>query len=828
MLSSFKFIICVLFLLILNCACCFAQNSNPWGGREGATLQVNEVNGAPGWLLNDKPYTAIFAQAGRGGFSSILNGRLHIESSTRINALLPEGIGESFSVTCTMSVDTTEIPDTGIYMEFVGETAEGKEKRYPIKLGYYENGICGVMNWTLPNGSYVVRQPIDKKFGEPVRLRFAKDNDILSLEADGKLLGQWTDPAPMKKFISLTLASYIASGSMSNLSIETLDGKQLFAEKFADDTSARKHFTGDFPPLGPPAKSSFFSAGIPVYTTWEWGPEMHTVWREDGSFDWWEVDQYLRRIAAYDPNGLLNMRFNFGTAPVWWAAQHPDQMVHLRRIDGANEVTSIASFASEEFWQKAEEAARDLGRYAKQHPEGWRLVGMTYSGGICEFFPQITGNAYSDYSPAYVAGFRKWLAAKYQTDEKLQNAWKNETVTLETAELPTPEQRLKGDWFELYDPALGMQKVDFCSYYAEVTSSLITRLAKAFKDGSDGRFYTRPMTGYQPQGGFFRVFSGSHADFSTVLNCPWVDGFFMPHDYNGRGYGGYTSFEIPVASVQLHGKTYITEMDDRTHRLQPAQASATETPWQTTQSIRRNIGTALCYSVGAEFKDWAYGWFDDEPTMDVIREMNNFAQESVKQDRTQTAEIAVIINPRSTKYVRDDSNLYTVLNAQQKLMTYPRVGAPYDQVMIDDLDIARDYRLYIVQDCMYLTDAEYQLIKDKICRNGKTVLWIFAPGIVSDNAISVDRVSELVGMKLNVYDTRERLHLKITNNTHPYTQELAGNEYPTNGGFGPLLYVEDSTATTLGMGWYSYGVNKPCFAVKQMPCLLYTSPSPRD
>ena len=26
-----------------------------------------------------------------------------------------------------------------------------------------------------------------------------------------------------------------------------------------------------------------------------------------------------------------------------------------------------------------------------------------------------------------------------------------------------------------------------------------------------------------------------------------------------------TAFEIPVASVLLHGKTYITEIDDRTH-----------------------------------------------------------------------------------------------------------------------------------------------------------------------------------------------------------------------------------------------------------------------
>jgi len=292
----------------------------------------------------------------------------------------------------------------------------------------------------------------------------------------------------------------------------------------------------------------------------------------------------------------------------------------------------------------------------------------------------------------------------------------------------------------------------------------------------------------------------------------------MPHDYRGRGYGGFTAFEIPVASVLLHGKTYITEMDDRTHRLQPPQASRTETPWQTAQSIERNIATALCYASGAEFKDWAYGWFEDEPTMDVIRQMNQVAQESVRHDRTPTAEIAVIINPRSTKYVRDESPLYATLNNQQMHLCYPRIGAPHDRVMIDDLAQARDYKLYIVQDCLYLTEAECRTLKETICGRGKTVLWLYAPGIVGDGGISVERMSDLVGMKLKVHDANERFHLRLTAAQHPYLKGIdAGTERFTYEKLSPLFWVDDPEAQMLGTGWHNYGVTKPCFAVKGMP-----------
>jgi hypothetical protein len=492
-------------------------------------------------------------------------------------------------------------------------------------------------------------------------------------------------------------------------------------------------------------------------------------------------------------------------------------MAQVRQRSGATEQTSVVSFASKLYWDEAERAARDLVRFCDEHPEGWRFVGLRFSGGFCEWFPHW-GEGYSDYSPVFLAGFRKWLRTRYGTVKTLRAAWKQDAVTFDTAGVPSPEERLRGDFYEFYDPAKGLHRQDFCLYSSEAVTRLIERLARAFKEASHGRVLTRTPAGYQPGGRGFRYHTGPHADFATVLKCPWLDSFFMPNDYRGRGINGFTGFDIPIASILLHGKTYIAEVDDRTHHVDSFLFGATPTSWHTAQALKRTVTAAVCQASGVEFKDWGAGWFEDDETMPVIKRLNALAQESVHHDRSPTAQIAVILNPRSTCHVRDDSLLYDTLNNQQMGLCYPRIGAPHDKLMVDDLDKARDYKLYIVQDCLHLTDVQRRLIRKKVCTRGHTVLWIYAPGVVGERSVGVENIGDLVGMRIRCRQTYEHLHLHLhlSAGSHPYNQGIPpGTGLTTWEGFYPLFYVDDPKATTLGWGGDVHN-SRPAFAVKQM------------
>jgi hypothetical protein len=194
--------------------------------------------------------------------------------------------------------------------------------------------------------------------------------------------------------------------------------------------------------------------------------------------------------------------------------------------------------------------------------------------------------------------------------------------------------------------------------------------------------------------------------------------------------------------------------------------------------------------------------------------LNQLAQESVQHDRSLTAEIAVIINPRSTCHIRDDSPIYWTLSHQQMNLCYPRIGAPHDRLLVDDLAKAREYKLYIVQDAFHLTDAQRKLIREKVCARGHTVLWFYAPGIVSEHGVSVDAVSELIGMPLNYRVSSDPTYL-----ARPYLR-LLSDEVPagiplfTFETLSPLFYVDDPQATTLGLGGYSFDVLRPAFVRK--------------
>jgi hypothetical protein len=191
----------------------FALSAAVLAAAPPSRLEVQPVNGAPGWLLDGKRYVPIQAQAGRSQAADVhrpvflRDGKAVLRVGTRVQLKTELGAGNSFTVACTLTLDEALFADGGCYFEITGKTASGAEKRYPIKLGWYGQ-VCGIMNWLGPNNSHVVNKPTGNRLGEPVRLKLTKSGAKLRLEADGKRLGEWTDPAPIVAAKHLAVAAY--------------------------------------------------------------------------------------------------------------------------------------------------------------------------------------------------------------------------------------------------------------------------------------------------------------------------------------------------------------------------------------------------------------------------------------------------------------------------------------------------------------------------------------------------------------------------------------------------------------------------------------------
>lgn len=137
-------------------------------------------------------------------------------------------------------------------------------------------------------------------------------------------------------------------------------------------------------------------------------------------------------------------------------------------------------------------------------------------------------------------------------------------------------------------------------------------------------------------------------------------------------------------------------------------------------------------------------------------------------------------------------------------------------------DLARadmpDYKMYVMLNCYYLTDAERRAIFDKARKNGATVVWLYAPGYIcpdADPVTDAKNISETVGMNVCMEAKTAFPYFKV-DTSHPamsfasptrryghIDRDVHSNIWisPTvlpPAYVNPLFYIDDPVAEVLG------------------------------
>ena len=103
-----------------------------------------------------------------------------------------------------------------------------------------------------------------------------------------------------------------------------------------------------------------------------------------------------------------------------------------------------------------------------------------------------------------------------------------------------------------------------------------------------------------------------------------------------------------------------------------------------------------------------------------------------------------------------------------------RMGAPFEQLLLEDLarpDLPA-YKLYVMANCFYLSNAERALVDRVVKRNGATVLWIYAPGYLDDRTASLANMHALTGIRFGMSDVHDELNVALTDFDHAITSGL--------------------------------------------------------
>jgi hypothetical protein len=524
----------------------------------------------------------------------------------------------------------------------------------------------------------------------------------------------------------------------------------------------------------------------------------------DGGEDYYPemLETYLRWICNYDEDALLIPYVGFRTSgPYKWVRNHLDECTLM-----SNGERYDAPSAASELWRRDVRVAIER---IVRHIDGCdiadRVIGYNFVQGANEWFAYSAYHrdpwrrGFADYSEPFQNRFRAYVKTRYEGDEQaLRRAWKDDSVTFETVEVPNVDERLSfgHDGMFFARETLGMKLVDFYTCWHETWADLAESYCRTAKEASARKILCGLMSGY--------TYSGALAGYAQVSNyggarmlfaSPYVDFFQSPYHYLNRSFPGVHFAQHAPESVMLRGKLFVDQLDTKTHlKRNAANNTNARTPWETEQILKRDVAHALgknCHCYWMEIYHGVFGgfsapvkWdpmdFDDPAIKATIAELTALAEQMPELRPRPVTEVAWFTSKESPYHMRCDYLFERFFVDALRQWQLPCLGTPFDDYVFEDLpDVTRDYKVMIFPNANYMSSAVRRLIRQKIA-DGATAVFFYAPGYVDENGPSLANCRELTGLELAMVPRRDWLHVQFTRPYHALMRGVAETGYGTN------------------------------------------------
>jgi len=560
--------------------------------------------------------------------------------------------------------------------------------------------------------------------------------------------------------------------------------------------------------------AEFRDAGIHVYSFGlGLGPFCYkeSYWTGEDTYAPAVLDEVFEFVLSIDPAAKMLPRVGID-GPDWWKERYPDEIaVGWKKERGFYREDWLQSFSSKP-WRR--DAGKALTQYIRHIESKFseHVIGYHVCAEASHEWSYGWWGSLHDYGPAQVQGFREWLGQRYQNDVSLlRAAWNDTAVTFAAAEIPSPESRCQGDYFEFIDPAQGRQRIDYLDYHNWVVSDAIKHFAGVVKrtagrDKLCGVFY-----GYYFLAENALLLDVGHRALANVLASDDVDFISCPYNYRERQIGGAAITQAVAGSIRLRGKVCYVEDDTRTFLTTPdREYGRAENLSDTIAILKRNYALAADVGGSLWWMEQSAGWFSCPELMSTIGQLEAFGKQLL--DRTvrsasavANAEIAVFVSDASASYLRFGTSLVEPLVNAFAVEHLPRLGAPYDVFLTSDIEelharnLLKNYKLCIFLNTPYLSQRERAVISERVTCAGRTVFWIHCPGYITESGLSLQAMSALIGIELAEEGLGGRIRLAITDFKDDITRGVPRNSpFGPHEPIGPLLWCVDEKARHLG------------------------------
>ncbi len=514
-------------------------------------------------------------------------------------------------------------------------------------------------------------------------------------------------------------------------------------------------------------------AGIPFFSF-----QVPLPWRDPNN----DAEPIINRFCAAHPKGYFFLRIWVGPSREW-LKEHPEERITKHN----GECLNMASLASTSWREEAAEQLRARIRQVATGPHGDRFIGAAvhYLQTAEWFYPDT--NDFMDYAEVNLEAFRKWLRREYVRLGALRKAWGQKDLSFKTAVFPTPEERDATAWGPFRDPTTHRPAIDMQRFQSDQVVETIAHFARVIKEATRERSLAGTFYGYTFElnnNGPRALAHSGHLSFGKLLENEDIDLVLAPYSYLERRLGGPGHFHLPVDSIALHGKLLICEEDSFTHLAEKPPPGLAAPGWeQRTQSLeetlaltRRNYGNFLGHRCGLWFFDllsdgrWKSKDFWKSTTL-----LRRIAAELRSQPPFQP-QVAFVADEASVHFLRATTHPELLHSLSLWRAELDRTGAPVGYYLQSDLPRLPDSVRVLILANAYDTSPADRKVVEAILERGGTVIWTYAPDIMTPDGPRPSRIAKLTGF--DVYARSDDTPMRIIAEASGATATLGKEPWP--------------------------------------------------
>lgn len=513
-----------------------------------------------------------------------------------------------------------------------------------------------------------------------------------------------------------------------------------------DVVNPTRGFTSDF------ARHGVGTTIIPLYNAGQ------RYWSGKGVYHLDKIDEAIWHNVRRNPEGNFIIYLNLFPYK-GWHKDFPNSAAQNRKGEHSisrHDALAPASYWSLEYQEQALHYVRTCIAHINKQPYARAVVGYFITGGEDgQFYYQTLRGQKSvqdGQSPGDLPLFRKWLERRYEGNlAALKKAWNAPDISFSTATAPVENRIYRGVFL---DPMKDRPVYDFMTFLNEGLADFLCDVAEVIRKGTPKEIV---VGAYYGRGGTFMVYP-MFGDTHVMFKRRQLDFIGAQGGYYGWREAGSVGL-VPwvydstrranmIPMLELDFRTWFRGFKDMQHDFNVARY------WNLDEfkgAMNRDAGRMLSTAGGVWWMEMTGGWFRDDAIMQTIGATHKIGEEFYKTEASYTpAEIALVIDEDTFLWTTEQVNVwngpqYHALSTQHR--AFHQAGVKIDFWYLSDL-VSHDkteYKVYYFLN-PYFPSAKTKEFAHRLRKAGKTIVWQYAPGWMTDEGFSLEAMKELTGI----------------------------------------------------------------------------------